>query len=348
MPTILRLPFLFALSALLLVACAQPTPTPTTVVLVKDIWPGSTYDVYRLASVNGSLFFTANDGANGRELWKSDGTEGGTVMVKDIFPGGGHSYPAELTNINGTLFFRASDGWTPSGGARNGLWKSDGTDDGTVMVKDLWAYNLTDVNGTLFFTPARHTSPLWKSDGTESGTVLVKEMDARGLISLDDTIFFSGPFGNNKNALWKSDGTEDGTILVKDLQFDGYGININGTMYFSAFTSGYGIDLWKSDGTKQGTVLVKDIDQRSSRLQRFGDPSPGSSRPGQLTNVGGTLFFLAKDGIHGRSLWKSDGTEKGTVLVEIEQGVTASPSEMIEVNGILFFAQGTELWKTER
>ena len=68
--------------------------------------------------------------------------------------------------------------------------------------KDIGAHNLADVNGTLFFTPARQPSSLWKSDGTKDGTVLVKEMNARGLISVDDTLFFAGPIGNNERALW--------------------------------------------------------------------------------------------------------------------------------------------------
>ena len=42
-----------------------------------------------LTNVNGTLFFTANDGTNGTELWKSDGTAAGTVLVKDINPGSG-------------------------------------------------------------------------------------------------------------------------------------------------------------------------------------------------------------------------------------------------------------------
>ena len=43
---------------------------------------------------------------------------------------------------------------------------------------------------------------------------------------------------------------------------------------------------------------------------------PDDSDPSSLTGVGGTLFFTADDGIHGRELWKSDGTKAGTVLVK--------------------------------
>ena len=98
-----------------------------------------------LTNVNGVLFFSASDGVNGEELWKSDGTVAGTVMVKDIVPGGtSGSYPRNLTNVNGVLYFVADYG---------GLWKSDGTAAGTVQVKDFGSdpESLTNVNGTFIF-----------------------------------------------------------------------------------------------------------------------------------------------------------------------------------------------------
>src|SRR5207248_6883299 len=98
-----------------------------------------------LTNVNGTLFFSAYDGTDGQELWKSDGTVAGTVLVKDIYPGayyptgyysspyGPHSSsPSNLTNVNGTLFFTANDGTHGSE-----LWKSDGTTTGTALVKDI-------------------------------------------------------------------------------------------------------------------------------------------------------------------------------------------------------------------
>lgn len=45
------------------------------------------------------MFFQANDGASGVELWKSDGTESGTVRVQDIRAGSGESLPNKLTNV---------------------------------------------------------------------------------------------------------------------------------------------------------------------------------------------------------------------------------------------------------
>src|SRR5262249_23462401 len=63
-----------------------------------------------LTNVNGPLFFTVFTVGSGYELWKSDGTAAGTVLVKDILPGIGSSNPSALTNVNGTLYFTADDG----------------------------------------------------------------------------------------------------------------------------------------------------------------------------------------------------------------------------------------------
>ncbi|MBX3412277.1 MAG: hypothetical protein KF708_06125 [Pirellulales bacterium] len=89
-----------------------------------------------------------------------------------------------------------------------------------------------------------------------------------------------------------------------------------------------GVELWVSDGTTAGTRLVKDI-----------RPGPANSSPQQLTNVNGTLFFIARTDEHGLELWKSDGTTSGTVLVkDISSGPNSSaPSDLSNVNGMLYF-----------
>ena len=89
---------------------------------MKDIAPVRRVDPSVFANVGGTLFFVADDGVSGAELWRSDGTADGTLLVKDINSGGGGSSPATLTNVGGTLFFAANDG---VGGTE--LWSSDGT-----------------------------------------------------------------------------------------------------------------------------------------------------------------------------------------------------------------------------
>src|SRR5262249_6413915 len=141
-----------------------------------------------LTNVNGTLFFTADSVTTGYELWKSDGTAAGTVLVKDIFPGTHREYdywgnwryipntsfPSDLVNVGGTLIFGANDA--------NGreLWKSDGTAAGTVRVSSPALgppRNLSNVNGTLFFEAVDTNGwELWRSDGTTAGTMLVKDI----------------------------------------------------------------------------------------------------------------------------------------------------------------------------
>ncbi|MBI3782908.1 MAG: hypothetical protein HY270_05855, partial [Deltaproteobacteria bacterium] len=167
--------------------------TASGTVLVRDIGVGSNgSDPTNLTNVNGTLFFTAcdtrdlfNDPAD-CELWKSDGTAAGTVLVKNIFPGAYSYWLRELTNVNGTLFFKACDTADPFGNPANcELWKSDGTSAGTVIVKDINPGSrssnpryLSNVGGALFFSACDDQSgcELWKSDGTASGTVMFADV----------------------------------------------------------------------------------------------------------------------------------------------------------------------------
>ncbi len=310
--------------------------------------------------MNGTLFFSANDGSNGRELWKSNGTSVGTVLVKDIRPGSESSSPLYLTNVNGTLFFSAEDG-----SAGRELWTSNGTSDGTMLVTNIrpgilssFPKFLTNVSGTLFFSASDGVNgyELWKSDGTSAGTVLVKDINTvtfnsspRYLTNVNGTLFFVVNDGNNGEELWKSDGTSNGTVLVKDIRPGSESssplslTNVHGTLFFSASDMSNGYELWRSDGTSAGTVLVKDI--------RTGS---GSSNPRNLTNLNGTLFFNASDMSNGYELWKSDGTSAGTILVkDIRTGSGSSnPRNLTNLNGTLLFnasdvSNGYELWKSD-
>ncbi|MBX3415135.1 MAG: hypothetical protein KF708_20795 [Pirellulales bacterium] len=230
------------------------------------------------------------------------------------------------------------------------LWVSDGTTNGTRLVKDIRPglassspENLTNVNGTLFFT-ARTDSfgvELWKTDGTTAGTVLVKDTspgtnsgDIGELANVNGLLFFRARGPNGTNAAWVSDGTTAGTVMLREFYAGetrrtlGPFVEMNGAAFFAAETAAEGVELWKSDGTIGGTVIVKDL-----------NPGSANGLAVNYTNVNGTLFFSGWDGTNGVELWKTDGTGTGTVLVkDIQSGNGSSnPSNLVNLNGVLYF-----------
>jgi len=344
---------------------------------VKDIFPGMIDgNPSSMANINGTLYFRAHDGVHGEELWRTDGTAAGTVMVKDINPGPAKSAPNDLTNVKGTLFFRAAG----VSGNRE-LWRSDGTPEGTVVVKEIAPgnigsnpENLINVNGNIYFTAdATGTSTdveLWRSDGTSNGTVIVKDINPTGssfpqfLTKVNDVLFFSADNGVDGFELWRSGGTANETAMVKDINPSGGSLPsdltavgdrfVDDKLYFAAEqagTSPTGRELWVSDGTEGGTVLVKDI-----------APGAGNAFPGELINFDGSLLFAATDILgSGRELWRSDGTESGTILLrDINPAGNSDPHSLtlVSINhspvssNLLFFSAndgstGDELWKSD-
>jgi ELWxxDGT repeat protein len=114
--------------------------------------------------------------------------------------------------------------------------------------------------------------------------------------------------------------------LVKDINVAATGLAssnfaVSGGLLFFSGCDDCGCELWKSDGSSSGTTRVKDI-----------QPGALGSNPAELTDVNGTLFFLAA---YGRELWRSDGTEAGTVRVKA--GFYAR--HLTNVNGTLFFSK---------
>jgi uncharacterized repeat protein (TIGR01451 family) len=347
------------MATLVVFAVASPLTADESPFLVKDINASGSSAPTEFVTVGDFTFFAADNGVNGVELWKTDGTAGGTVLVKDICPGSCGSAVSMLTAAGSTLFFVADDG---SHGAE--LWKSNGTAAGTEMVRDLRAGNdspvpswLTAVGSTVFFSAhdGQTGTELWKSDGTFNGTVLVKDVEPGGfgsgpgpLVAVGNTLFFvatTSPYTRGRE-LWTSNGTEAGTFMVKDINpvdssFPSELTAVGSLLFFSA-RDGKGYELWKSNGTTAGTARVKDI-----------NPAYLDSFPSELTDVDGTLFFLADDGSTGRELWKSDGTESGTVRVKDLVGGTGSPGAnlLTAAGGVLLFAAddgwvGEELWRS--
>lgn len=324
--------------------------------IVSSSYPAS------MTRVGQTIFFIAADGIHGRELWKTDGTPGGTVMVKDVQPGAGSGLDNSVifSVVGSKLFFTADDGV-----AGKELWVSDGSSGGTVMLKDIYpgatSSGLTMrgvLGGNLLFAATDGTAgrELWKSDGTAAGTVMIKDIfagpepSAPGPMTvLNGFAYFSAISGNGQE-LWRTNGTNAGTTLVKDIypgaassQPEYFAVLGNKLLFAAAGTMEGSKDLWISDGTSAGTTLLKDV-----------DPTDIYGNPIYLTTVGGVVYFSAYQASTGRELWKSDGTTAGTVLVkDIVPGSGSGVGHIFIGGGShLYFSattaeHGTELWRSD-
>ncbi len=328
---------------------------------------------------NDELYFQARTILEGTELWKSDGTEAGTVMVKNIHPedgvgGAESSEPHGFVEFNGELFFAAKDSATSA----PGLWKTDGTEAGTVRVGTVFVRNF-GYSSPVVFGDAMYFGgsldpvidvELWKSDGTATGTFLVKEINpdtTNGPASsspkfftvVNNTLFFAAVWGVGEEELWKSDGTEAGTVLVKDIRpgdessFPDRLVNMNGVLYFRASDgSENSYELWRSDGTEMGTYMVKNINPEPN-YGGFSTPFL-YGRYITLPTTNNELYFYGNDLANGDELWKSDGTEDGTVLIkDIFPGSdSSSPSWLISDGNKVYFTandgeNGVEIWQSD-
>jgi|GEM_PF-1053892 len=340
----------------------QSDGTPEGTLLFKDINPGTKSSVagsINYARLGDSFYFFANNGTTGSELWKSDGTPEGTILLKDInqtFTYGSSNTQMFGGAVNGNLVFLANDGVTG-----NELWISDGTEEGTKILKDIapgigsgiFSYDTKiafSQSKVFFYGNDGEIGGLWVSDGTSEGTKLLKQTYVSNL-TFDDLGNFLTFFGGGSiynGGLWKSDGTVNGTQMVSEKasetnisSHENDIIIIDGQIFFAAETERNGIELWKSDGTDEGTDLFYDFNKSDGVI------------PSLLTAVGDQLFFRGNEyGYYG--LCTSDGTIEGTKYIDINlDGQSISDdSEFIDFNGKLFVSandgvHGFELWTSD-
>jgi ELWxxDGT repeat protein len=341
----------------------------------------------------GQLLFFNNDGIHGLELWKSDGSQQGTALIKDINPGPKDSanwfflpLPGTQSTINGTTYFTATDGVHGFE-----LWKSDGTTAGTMLVCDTTPgpfdslpYGFTAARGQVFFFTEQ--GDLWKTDGTRRGTAKLATVEPSRFVlgthsfaALGDTFYCI----NSAGELWKSQGTlvstsriatvsplvrgslyaaagrlfilDVGTGDVSTLNPDNRDItpiarlapgtefipigDVNGHFLFSAAVppangqSIGSVELWITDGSLANTSALW-----TSSTDTYWSAS-------DFIRVGNAVFFTAQ-GQGGVELWKSDGTSSGTVAVT-KLTTAWRAQDFVDVKGTLYFNDLENLWKSD-
>ena len=230
----------------------------------------------RLTNVDGTLFFAANDGDDGRRALEKrrnrsrHGSGERHLSRRDRIP------PSYLVNVAGTLYFHANDGVT---GIE--LWKSDGTAAGTTLVVDIdpgddrQPPNLTDnVAGKLFFAATddrRRRGNSGRAMATAAGTSRVQ-----------------------RHSCW------DGGSTPCDVHASGRQAALRRERRRP----------WPRTLDQRRNRSRHDAAQRrrTGRHRRL--------HPAPPVNVNGIHYFVANDGVHGHELWRTDGTAAGTTLVE--------------------------------
>gem|GEM_PF-882684 len=299
--------------------------TPTGTHMAVDFYGGlSSTKKFVSDGIKGT--FIAYDAVTGHEPWIIQ--QGGAALLKDVNPGSSSSLPTFMTMVPGVagaagkIFF---DGFEPASGSE--LWSSDGTAAGTSMIKDT--------------TPGTSGTPILGMRPFKNGIVFMA-MDSNG------------------REYWTSDGTDAGTSILKDIAPGGLSANI--TFYgigfgppeapkflLSAGPTWSKPEIYITDGTTANTLFLKDIwdDDPSST------PAAAGSKPTNYAAAGNHAYFQARSYLAGTELWRTDGTEVGTIMIkDLNPGALSStPENIVAAGSLVYFAAddgtGKKFWQTD-
>lgn len=358
--------------------------TLASTVQIKKVYPNSglPYIPHSLIVYHDSLFFAGPHPIGGSDLWRSNGTELGTVRSNFLV---GTGPGADIVIFKDSLYFSTF--------TERFLAKFNGEDRAKVIFN---TGSPPHVTGRLHATATRlyfaakqdaeQGSEPWVSEGTKSTTIKLKDIGHKGYGSVDDGTFHQGfelngmfYFGAKEeywSQLWMTDGTAEGTTKIKDIAPVSLGPGLSkftragSTVYFAAQqVSGLDVvykELWKTDGTTGGTMLVKEMPVHEifilndkvfvlseGNLFKTDGTGPGTVEVAPEAdaafsgpvNVLGNVAYFRGEGAPGQfSIWQTDGTEAGTEQID-------SPLESLEFgvvagNKFYYYTASNKVWVT--
>ncbi len=323
----------------------------------------------RLRMVGERLHFWHIMPGLGVEPWTVAPGSDSAEMIKDINPGPASSY-AGLPRValsDSLLLFAA---FTPATGFE--LWRSDGTPQGTTLVRDIDAgtrsglvngypsQNLSTatVNGYVYFSAQDQQSgnfELWRSDGTQEGTSQVVDLQPGAMGSrpenigqVNDRVFFQASSAEIYRGIFSTDGTSTGTQVIwapENFVAPDAPVTVDKLAYFRGYRADTGRELWATDGTTAGTFLVEDL-----------APGRSESDPRNLTATATAGLFYVANGLEyqgePRRILAGAGQSELVANVAPDAG-SAAPTELTAVGSRIFFVangdgqSGRNLWYTD-
>lgn len=273
--------------------------------LLRDILPGPLGSEPELGVVlGGVVYFSADDGESGRELWRTDGTPQGTRRLSDVTPGEVPSSPEQLMTDGTRLFATVLDGPV------------------LQRKRRLAMFDLANGQPTFLTTITGANAIEDPRDATAVGAQLV----------------FSGQVGSAGRELCVSGFQADSAQLLLDINpgpadsDPRHFTPFAGHVYFSALCNG-DRELWRTDGTVAGTTFVQTI-----WPERF----VASNGVGELTTNGQLLVFTAYDWTAGAELWATDGNAAYLLTDVLAASAVGFPSHLVMHGSDVYFTlQGT-------
>lgn len=278
------------------------------------------------------------------ELWKSDGTEAGTVMLKRFDERGNTAegisittdqYEAKNRSLSGNeMYFY---GYTGSNGRK--IWKTDGTPAGTTLVADKTANSLTRMNGDVYFVS---DFKLWKISGTPESIELIDVPNifvvaTMRMAAFKNKLYFMGFDEANGVELWSSDGTPSGTKLfinTSPLTNNVYSLttfNLTATDDYLLFSTLHNASvntrhtLYRTDGTPGGTVQISPVDAVDA----------GTSS-GSMFSITNEQFYCFN--MNQKTIFRTNYQENGYSIVSTG---SYNAGNLVDFKGTAWYAGGT-------
>lgn len=350
-----------------------------------DLNPGSNVSEPKEYFVfNNKLYFAANNGVNGEELWVYDGVNA-PEMLADLNPTGS-SYPSNFVNYNGKLYFAANDG-------QNGveLWMFDEVNSPQVLANinptgNSQPHGFSVLNGNLYFfaNDGVTGSELWMYNGTDEPSQVL-DISPSGSsawgqsIVYNNKLYFSAYTGDNYK-LYQYDGVNPPSMVAGSPYANSYNFFIFDEWLY--FESSWG-ELWRYNGEDNPVFAVKFSDESGSSFSGvavfdnafyFGKTLPSYSTKfykcdfelnlteisdlgneeysdiQNITRFGSNVFFCGSNNIDGYELWVYDGENEPELFVDIIIGQESSnPYDLKVISNTLYFSAftqnyGFEVW----